>query len=474
MRDMSSSPEYVLIAEAHSGTASAIARAVAAALPECTTVVAPDGSIGHDILAKRGIPRLMIADLALPKRDGFSLIRGLRKYDRDRRVKVIALSSFPALRKSATDLAQEIGPLSVVAKPLVNDALAAAVRVALAAPANNRPGPPLHAATPMSAFTPSMRPPALPAETIERQRLARLEEMDITQEAPNDGDLQRIVEEVAAEFSVPTALVSIVLEGKQWFKSYVGLGGELLANRGSARAYSFCTHVVEGKDALVVADAQESPTFKNNPFVLDGTVGGYAGAPIITPQGEVLGSLCIIDRKPLAVGAAEIARLSLVARRVAGELELSAARRRRDRLALGSTGPSRTPSMPPTSDATGESRRVALECLAMATSSLASGVVVFGPGRRALFSNVAFSRIFELREGELIGARREVILSRLSEHFLDASDGVARLAAPDDGPFALCEEIALNDGRTVRWTATPVDLPGGAIQIMSADDVTFG
>ena len=447
-------------------------RAVAQAIPGCACVVAPDGNAGHDILATRGLPKLMVVELALPKRDGFSLVRGLRRFDKDRCVKVIAASAFPALRKSATELGAELGPMSVIVKPIVHEALVNAIRSAVLGPggASASVAPPAR-----PAFTPSVQP----LVAHEAERLARIEEMGITHDAPSDAELRRILEDVAADFSVPTALVTIVLEGKQWFKSFVGLGGDLLENRGSVRGWSFCHHVVEGREALVIPDARDNPTFHANPLVVDGTIGGYAGAPIITPHGEVLGSLCILDRKPLTVGAEGIDKLRLVARRVAGELELSAGQRRRDRLKLdagrGTVPPPRSPSSPPPALpplAGNESRRVALECLAAATASLASGVVVFDASRRALFANHAFSGLFELRDGEMVGARREVILARLSDRFADPESAIARLAAPDEGPFAFCEEVTLADGRAVRWTATPVALPGGTLQILGTSEVT--
>jgi PAS domain-containing protein/CheY-like chemotaxis protein len=477
------SPDYVLIAEPHHATAAAITRAVAQAFPGCACVVTSDGNAGHEILAKQGLPTLMIVELALPKRDGFSLVRGLRRFDKERRVKVIATSAFPALRKSATEMNAELGPMSVIAKPIVHEGLVNAIRSALASQPglSSTPAPALASmpSTPTRpAFTPSA-PTTPPAASVEAQRLARIEEMGITLDAPSDAELQRILEDVASEFSVPTALVTIVLEGKQWFKSFVGLGGDLLANRGSPRGYSFCHHVVEGREALVVPDARENPTFQANPLVLDGTIAGYAGAPIVTPHGEVLGSLCILDRKALTIGASDIDKLRLVARRVAGELELAAGLRRRERSRLeASRGsvPPRSPSAPPLpmlAPVAWESRRVALECLAAATASLASGVVVFDATRRVLFANDAFGGLFDLRDGEMVGARRDAFLARLSDRFADPEDAIARLAAPEDGPFAFCEELSLADGRAVRWTATPVDLPGGTVQILGTSDATF-
>jgi GAF domain-containing protein/CheY-like chemotaxis protein len=450
---MSSSPEYVLVAEPHPPTAAAILRALAEAHPGAESRVAADGNVGHELLAKHGPPRLLIVELALPKRDGFALIRGLRRLDKARAVRAIATSSFTALRTNASDLDRELGPLSVLAKPLSHASLVAAIQLALPRSATQPPAPP-----------PPLPPRAAP-RIDERARLARIEEMGVSEEVPSDVEIQRIVTDTARELGVPTALVTIVLESKQWFKSFVGLGGDLLANRGTSRSWAFCHHVVEGNDALIVPNARESPTFRDNPLVVDGTVGGYAGAPIVTPHGEVLGTLCVLDTKPLTIGAADVERLRILARRVAGELELSAARRRLLRVSLRLPRAEALPSA--------GARAVALECLASATSALASGVVAVDASRRVLFANDAFHRLFDLRIGELIGARHAVVVSRLSRRFSDPADALARLAAPDEGPFAFCEDLPLVDGRVIRFAATPVGLPGGSIQILSTNDARF-
>lgn len=453
--------DYVLVAEPHRATAASIARAVTelSALP---CVIATDGSEGHEVLVQRGAPRLMIVELTMPKRDGFSLIRGMRRIDTHRSIKTIATSSFPAMRKSAVDLAGQLGPIEVLPKPLQTEALARAIRAALAKEA--RPDVAKPTEPPARSFTPLTNRPT--PEAAERSRLAQIEEMGVTQDAPEDAELQRIVEDVARTFGVPTALVTVVLEGKQWFKSFVGLSGDLLANRGTQRAWAFCNHVVEGRDALVVPDARDNPVFHDNPLVVDGTIGGYAGAPIVTARGEVLGTLCILDTKPITVGASDVDRLRLVARRVAGELELSAARRRRERAAARhpSQAPPGASALPETSTV---ARSVAIECLVSAVTPFDAGVVVLDASRRAVFANQAFGRLFGVEPLSLFRKSRAAILEAIAPRFLDAEEAFERLAISDEGPFAHAEEIPLLDGRLSRWTASPIELPGGLIHVMS-------
>jgi PAS domain-containing protein len=281
--------------------------------------------------------------------------------------------------------------------------------------------------------------------------------MGIVDDAPPDEELQRIVSEVAASFGVPTALVTVVLENEQWFKSYVGIGGDLLAKRGGPRSWAFCHHVVEGRDALVVPDARENPVFADNPYVKEGTIRGYAGAPIVTPQGDVLGSMCIIDTKPLDVGAEGVARLRLIARRVAGELQLNAARRRKERVPNASEAPGAPPE-----------REAVLRGLDVAMETMPCAVVIFDAAGRTLSLNSAFGQLFAVRRVDVTGTRRETLLARIASSFADPDDALARLAAPQNGAFVICEDLVLAaDSRMVRWSAAPVDVPGGFIQVVN-------
>jgi GAF domain-containing protein len=132
-------------------------------------------------------------------------------------------------------------------------------------------------------------------------RLARIAAMGVVDDLPPDEALQRLVAETAAQFRVPIAVVSIVLGDRQWFKAHHGLGGAFLADRGSPIDGAFCRHVVDACAPLVVPDASAHPVFATNPSFVRHGVRGYAGAPLVTPDGDVLGTLCIIDSKPLAI-----------------------------------------------------------------------------------------------------------------------------------------------------------------------------
>lgn len=135
-------------------------------------------------------------------------------------------------------------------------------------------------------------------QTLEAElnRLLVLKSYDIL-ETEMEPEFEDITKEAAALFNVPIAVVSLVDMGRQWFKSIQGL-----AAAETPRSCAFCAHVVQRKSTegvMVVADATKDPRFTENPLVAGGPeIRFYAGAPLKSPEGHVLGSFCIIDMKP--------------------------------------------------------------------------------------------------------------------------------------------------------------------------------
>lgn len=161
----------------------------------------------------------------------------------------------------------------------------------------------------------------------ESRRLAALAEYQavVTQEALDFGP---IVDLAAQFFKVPIALVTFVEKDRQSFKAKVGLSLE-----GSSRYHSFCAHALQCDAFLIVPDARKDERFTNNPFVTGpAQVRFYAGAPLRTVGGFVLGTLCIIDHEPRRhFSAADRKNLQSFAQLVLDKLEthrLSIANRR--------------------------------------------------------------------------------------------------------------------------------------------------
>ncbi|BAU14765.1 hypothetical protein LEP3755_53180 [Leptolyngbya sp. NIES-3755] len=115
----------------------------------------------------------------------------------------------------------------------------------------------------------------------------------------------------------PIALISLIDTERQWFKSKVGL--EVAE---TPRAVSFCA-TIKSPETLIVNDARLDAQFMSNPLVTaDPDIRFYAGAPLVTPDGHILGSLCVIDRKPRELSESQKRSLEALARQVVVQLEL--------------------------------------------------------------------------------------------------------------------------------------------------------
>ncbi len=165
---------------------------------------------------------------------------------------------------------------------------------------------------PMSAGTPD--------NEIKRLKvLWQYEVLDTIPEALFD-DLTELAANIC---EAPIALISLVDEKRQWFKSKVGT-----TLTETSRDVSFCTHAIQQSDLFIVPDAAQDQRFANNPLVIsDPKIRFYAGAPLITADGYALGTLCVIDKVPRELRAEQKQALRILARHVVSQLEL----RRRSR-----------------------------------------------------------------------------------------------------------------------------------------------
>ncbi|ACT59297.1 GAF domain-containing protein [Hirschia baltica] len=139
----------------------------------------------------------------------------------------------------------------------------------------------------------------------EQTRLATLAALKILDTKP-EAQYDNVTALAAEMFDVPIALVSLVDENRQWFKSNCGLDGVTE----TARDISFCQHAIKSTNVMVVENAIEDEKYDQNPLVLgEPSIRFYAGAPLITEEGHALGTLCLIDRKPRKFSAQEQALL---------------------------------------------------------------------------------------------------------------------------------------------------------------------
>ena len=123
-------------------------------------------------------------------------------------------------------------------------------------------------------------------------RLEELRRLDIL-DTPAELRFDRLTRWASNVLGCPIALVSLVDEKRQWFKSIVGLDAQE-----TPREQAFCNFTVTHNEIFEVTDAKFDERFKDNPLVTcDPGIRYYAGAPIIS-NGHAIGSLCVIDREP--------------------------------------------------------------------------------------------------------------------------------------------------------------------------------
>ena len=164
---------------------------------------------------------------------------------------------------------------------------------------------------------------AAPLPDNEDARVAELHALDILDSAPERhyDDLVRIASAICG---TPIGFVSLVDRDRQWFKARLGIDVSE-----TPREVSFCAHALEDPShVLVVPDATRDPRFADNPLVTGGpNIRFYAGAPLVTASGSVLGTLCVIDRKPRELEPFQYEALQALSRQVTALLELRRATR---------------------------------------------------------------------------------------------------------------------------------------------------
>jgi GAF domain-containing protein len=159
-----------------------------------------------------------------------------------------------------------------------------------------------------------MIPAELPSDEPARQ--AALERYGVL-DGPPEALFDNITRMVALALDVPIALVSLIDNDRQWFLSRYGLN---VAE--TPRSWSFCGHVVASRRTLEVPDAPQDIRFADNPLVVNAPkIRFYAGSPLRTPDGQILGTLCAIAPTPRQLTDAQRELLTLLAGQVVELLE---------------------------------------------------------------------------------------------------------------------------------------------------------
>jgi PAS domain-containing protein len=417
-------------------------------------VLVRDADETRRIVSEKGRPKLVIADLEVARDGGFQLLREVQSTmpSSDRPVVLAAVSR--ELRTTAGDLMDALGITEVLPHDADARSLGVAVHRVLAQ--DTRP------------TTDVCPPPPAADEEGDQGRAARFAAISLD-DSPPDKALQDLVAQTAEVFGVPYALASLTLDDGYWFKAHASAEGSL-ETRNPGFDASFCLYVVESDQPVLVSEASVHPTFAAHPLVRGGIVASFAGAPLVTRDGDVLGSLCILDSKPGAIGAARVDLLVRLAKRVADEIELRTKARssalevirlnekldqERDRHQISKAG---------------------LAQLEAILSQLDGGVIVVDRANRIAYANRAAGDFLDMPAHRMTGVLRDDFVRDSAPLFFDHEGFAAKMSAARSAlkVFAYEFEQERPSQRLVRWSVKPIELPDGMGQLISIVELDQG
>ena len=292
---MSPSTPYVLLAISNVTRAAAF-RQVASESLRLESVVVRDGDDAMQEMARRGLPALLIVDLSLPRVDGFTIVRRVRRGSPDSQTHIIVVSAHESLRAAARELSASLGISGIL--PL--DVEPATLRDMIFAGLDPAREARLAQSTPAADLAPTRQNPALdPEEVVERAAV-----------------------EIRRRFHMPISIGYLRFADQESLSFHMAArDSEPLPAPGELVGAAVLRQVADSTEPLVV------PNLENHPLVPQRSAGapmpvrGFVAVPIASTRDYARAALCVIDTRPLAMSAVEIDALAAFGRHVGLELD---------------------------------------------------------------------------------------------------------------------------------------------------------
>lgn len=247
-------------------------------------------------LARQDRPDIAVVTASLPDGDGAYLVQRLRALLRTAVTPILGLAASEEQAQKLLDA----GAQECLSDPTSSDELVAALT--------------RHHGEELSF-------PTAPSFAIaDPERIDALRSTEMLDTLPED-DIDRFTRLASTLLEAPTALVSLVEEDRQFFKSALGLHRSVEQERQTPLSRSFCQWAVAAREPFVVPDARRDPIVRNNPAIEELEIASYCGIPIFV-RDQPVGTLCVIDPEPRAWSPGQVAALQDLADILSSYLQL--------------------------------------------------------------------------------------------------------------------------------------------------------
>jgi two-component system, cell cycle response regulator len=297
---MSAQTPYALIAISNANRAAAF-RGVATETLRLDAVLVRDGDDALNEIAKRGLPALLIVDLSLPRVDGFTILRRVRRQSSEHQTHVIVVSAHESLRAAARELSGSLGISGILPLDVERQALRDMIFAGLdpARDAARIPAPAPVRETPSATRT----SPALDPEEV----------------------VDRAAVEARRRYRMPVSVGYLRLADEESVTFHVAVHqDEVPPPLGDLVDLAVLRQVSMATEPLIVPSVEDHPLYAPLARVAKGTR-GFAAVPIPSTKEHARAALCLIDTKPLTLGAADFDALAAFGRHAGLELDRVAA-----------------------------------------------------------------------------------------------------------------------------------------------------